>query len=366
MNKNVREMVVFKYFAIENHTFPIFSFAPFHHRLRLYHAATDGEEDSAWLASLYGVLAACAPHLRLADDDFHKATAKKHLQTALSYASKLVLQEPTTRAVQALVCIVACSRHSIFSDAPFLNLLAIAIRMAFTLQLHRLDETVDIPTEERLERIRLFWCLYILDKEGALNNNTPSLIDNGDIRVLEPRMFSEDELGLERSISQDITLNLFTARQRLSKIASIIWKGLHTFKSQHQPKKEQLEVIMQLNERLAQWKMEWFQYGSASEVTTIWPEKTMEKLANLQCQYFLCLLKRNFDRPYKAIVMMNLLKEGRELDHQALNLCCVIAARDTLHLMRAVGKGGLPYVLYVLLSHYSILEELLTVEAAQR
>jgi hypothetical protein len=107
----------------------------------------------------------------------------------------------------------------------------------------------------------------------------------------------------------------------------------------------QLGVTMQLNEELARWKKEWFQYGSASDVAASWPEKTIEHLANLQCRYLMCLLKRNFDRPYKATEMRDKLKHGAELDHQALNMCCVIAARDTLHLTRAVGNGGLLYVL---------------------
>ena len=160
-------------------------------------------------------------------------------------------------------------------------------------------------------------------------------------------MFSDDELGLEKSLDQTISLNLFVARQRLAQIGSRIWKGLHTFKAQHQPKKLTLEITMQLNEDLAKWKTEWFPYGGSSDVDTTWPKKTIEKLANLQCQYFMCLLKRNFDRPYKATEMREILETGRELDHQALNVCCVLAARDTLYLTRAVGKGGLQYVLFV-------------------
>ena len=347
MNKNIEEMVVFKYFAIENHTFPIFSFAPFHHRLRIHHAATDTEEDPAWLASFQGILAACGPHLQLADPDLNEATAKKHLQDALSHIHLIILQTPTTRAVQALTCIVACSRHPLFSDIPSMSLLAVAIQMAFTLQLHRLDEVIGISAEDRLERIRLFWCLYILDKEMALDGNGPPLIDDDNIRLLEPRMFSEDELGLEKSLDQTVTLNLFVSRQRLAQIGSRVWKGLHTFKAQHQPKNLQLEVTMQLNEDLAKWKAEWFTYGRSSDVDTTWPKKTIEKLASLQCQYFMCLLKRNFDRPYKATEMRDILNAGRELDHQALNLCCVLAARDTLYLTRAAGKGGLLYVLLV-------------------
>lgn len=312
----------------------------------MYHSASEEKvDDAAWLASLHGVLAACGPHLQLAEADFNEATAKTHLTTALSYAHQLVLQEATTRAVQALTCIVACSRHPTFSNIPTLNLLAVAIRMAFTLHLHHLDEVMGISAEDRLERIRLFWCLYILDKELALDQNTPPLIDDDDIRVLEPRMYSDDELGLERSLDHSITLNLFVARQRLAQIGSKVRKGLHTFKARHRPKTELLQTTMQLNEDLAEWKSNWFQYGTPSDVETTWPKKTIEKLANLQCQYFMCLLKRNFDRPYKATEMRDILNAGRELDHQALNLCCVLAARDTLYVSRAVGKGGLLYIL---------------------
>jgi hypothetical protein len=345
MNSNIEEMVIFKYFDIENHVFPVFSFAAFHSRLRAYHAERTTEEDPAWLACLQGVLAACGSHLQLAEADFNEATAKKHLHLALSHSSQIMLLPPTIRGVQALVCIIACSRHPVFSDIQSTNLLAVAIRMSFTLDLHRLDEVMGITSDDRLERIRLFWCLYILDKEMALELDAPPLIDDENIRLLEPRLISDDQLGLVASVDHNAQLNLFTARQRLAQIASKIWKGLHTFKAQHQPKMGQLEMTMELNEELARWKREWFQYGSSIEVATIWPEKTIEHLASVQCRYFMCLLKRNFDRPYKATEMRDKLKYGAELDHQALNMCCVIAAKDTLHLTRAVGKGGLLYVL---------------------
>ena len=345
MNNNIEEMVIFKYFGIANHVFPIFSFAAFHIRLRAHHAESATEADPAWLACLHGVLAACGPHLQLAEAEFNEETAKKHLQLALSHTSQIVLQPPTIRGVQAMACIVACSRHPVFSDIQSINLLAVAIRMSFTLHLHRLDEVMGITQDHRLERIRLFWCLYILDKEMALELNAPPLIDDDNVRLLEPRLVSDDQLGLVESVDQSIQLNLFTAKQRLAQIASKIWRGLHSFKAQHQPKMAQLEVTMQLNEELARWKKEWFQYGPASDVAVSWPEETIEHLANLQCRYFMCLLKRNFNRPYKANDMRDTLKHGVELDHQALNICCVIAARDTLHLTRAVKKGGLLYVL---------------------
>ena len=345
MNNNIEEMVVFKYFAIENHVFPIFGFASFHNRLRMHHAGAETLDDPALLAGLHGVLAACGPHLQLAEADFNEAAARKHLHTALSYTNKIILQPPTTMGVQALACIVACLQHPIFSDISSINLLAVAIRMAYSLHLHRLDEFVGISPADRLERIRVFWCLYILDKEIALQSDAPPLIDDDNIRVIDPRMFSEDELGLVQSSDKSVVLNMFTARQRLARIASKIWKELRTFKAQHRPKREVLELTMRLNEELAQWKTEWCKFGSATDAAAMWPEKTIENLANLQCRYFQCLLKRNIDLPSTAVEMRDYLKAGMETEYRALNVCCVIAARDALHLTRAVRKGGLLYIL---------------------
>ena len=345
MNNNIEEMVVFKYFALENHFFPIFGFVSFHGRLRMHHSGTETGDDPAWLASLSGVLAACGPHLQLAEVDFNEATAKKHLHTAMSYTNQIILQPPTILGVQALTCIVACLRNPVFSDISSINLLAVAIRMAYSLHLHRLDEVVGSSLEYRLEQIRLFWCLYILDKEMALESDAPPLIDDDNIRILEPRMFSDDELGVVQSSDKSIALNMFTARQRLARIASRIWAGLHTFRGQHRPKRDVLELTMQLNEELIQWKTEWFKFGSASDVASMWPEETIEQLAGLQCRYFRCLLKRNIDLPSKAVEMRDYLKAPVETEYRAMNVCCAIAARDTLHLTRAVRKGGFHYIL---------------------
>ena len=346
LSSKIEEMIVVKYFSIENHTFPLYSYASFSRQLQQSRADRGiTSNDPAWMASLHGVLAACGPHVQLAEPGFNEDTARKHLQTALSYTDQIITRSPTIPGVQALVCIVACARHPIFSDEPSMNLLAVAIRMAYSLGLHRVNQSSGLSTEDRLEQIRLFWCLYILDKELAFDQNTPPLIDDAEIDVLEPRMRSVDDLGIVESMEGLVALNLFTARQRLAKIASKIWKEMHTFKSKHRRTRERLEWTMELNEQLARWKIDWLDYGSATDVATLWTEEAIQQLATVQCRYFKCLLMRNYDRPYNAVEALESLKNGQELDHQALNLCCFVAARDTLHLTRSVRKGGMLYIL---------------------
>ena len=118
------------------------------------------------------------------------------LRQALANTGTILIVTPTLHAVQALAALVACSQHTKDGAEKSHPFLAVAIRFAYTLNLHHLDEEVGLSVVERLERIRLFWCLYILDRSTSLRLHLPPTIDDRDVYVLTPKMYGEDGMGL--------------------------------------------------------------------------------------------------------------------------------------------------------------------------
>lgn len=86
---------------------------------------------------------------------------------------------------------------------------------------------------DRLARMRLFWCLYILDIDLSLRLQTPPLLSESELFVLEPRELSDDGLGLAVSLDGAQMLNLFTARQRLARVQGELYARLYTLVARH-------------------------------------------------------------------------------------------------------------------------------------
>ena len=343
------------YFTDSNHFFPIFSEDAFRRRV-LNHSEISLDHRPAWIASIHAVLAGVC-HQKSNSDPVDNAAddkmATQYLQTAMSEANKVALRPPSLLSIQALACTALCLQQSNPNDNTARNFLAVAIRMAYTLGLHRLDEVTDITVSDRMEKLRLFWCLYILDKETAMLNSAPPFIDDEDVYVLEPRMVSDDRLGLVESLEGISALNLFTARQRLARIESAIWKELYTFKAMHKPQSCRMEAIERLNGFLAAWKAEWFDYGHPKGFAQYWPEKSLFPIIKLQFTYFLALLRANPDvqgdttqaeeSMQRGLVPANASLAVDELQNPML-VQCIDAARRTLYLARENRKGGLKYL----------------------
>ncbi|KAK3716320.1 hypothetical protein LTR37_006470 [Vermiconidia calcicola] len=283
LESNDIQFEIQRYFLHVNHYFPVFS------RDRFNSCVADSSDplhDGNSLSSAcISAMLACLYHNQRMSDSCQEsssvdATAVERLREhALSVAKHVIVGPPTLLGVQLLAVIVANSACEQSRRGIAANLLAAAIRMAFSLRLHRLDEAANISVAERLEKIRVFWCLYVLDMELAIRNNAPAFIQDDDILVIEPQKISSDRCGLVVSNLDDgKMLNLFAARQRLARAAAKIWKELHTFRGQHCPQSQRTEAVVRLNSSVASWRSEWFDYGPATELVQRWPKRDTAKI----------------------------------------------------------------------------------------
>ena len=330
------------YLAQANHVFPMFDRSEFADRLRL--SNTDSNKKTPKRkATVYAVLS-MAYRLRsfsreAGDPAAFHTLADRRLDFALTFATELLLDEPSLSSVQALICIAVgllWTPHSHHRAAP---LLAVAIRQAFALDLHQLNNVTGITVEERLERIRTFWCLYIIDKEMCLRTHKPSLIDDEELFILEPKVVSNDLVGMLNAGDGTASINVFAARQRLSRIQSLVHAKLWTFKARHAILVERVEAVVKLNESLAEWKSQY--WDVALDALDSWPKEAHIHLVRLQLAYFHCLVQANPGSPTNVEKIDAFLENPVAIGKTGYTPEAMVqAARDTLRLAKAIQRGG--------------------------
>lgn len=219
----------------------------------------------------------------------------QEVREALSRAMQITLQPPRLESLQALLILMVSMLR--FGNAEAQDrgsmILATAVRMAHQLRLHLLNDANGISVPDRLEKIRAFWCLYILDKENTLRTGDPPLLGDEDINVIEPRKESDDLCGMVTAQCGQQQINLFAARQRLAQISGRVYRQLYAFQAQHKPVRQRLEAATKLSEELAHWRREWFISGLETDLSSlwVWPAEVHVSIGNLHCVYVLCCSK---------------------------------------------------------------------------
>ncbi len=185
----------------------------------------------------------------------------------------------------------------------------------------------------------------MLDVETAMCDKMPPCIHDDDIDwlLIEPPKFTYGGHGIVQS-STGVTLSLYSARQRLARIAGLILNEVYTSRGRHLPSNLRDETARRLNAKLQDWKAEWFAYGRATEVSQEWQESVLVHIANLQFTFFQCLLRANPDMASTAVDVCNIVKDGDDLP--LIPTHCLDAARGALRLAMAIRNGEAAYIRY--------------------
>lgn len=284
--------------------------------------------------------------------DSHKH-AENHLGQALKRLASFDSLQPDFPTIQALILMSDCLAKSPTSYHKGLIYIAAAARLVHLLGIHNLDRQSGLSAKQRLERIRTLWCLYILDHEASFLHDIPCLLQDDELRVIDPKKFSEDSRGLVMSVDGSSAINLFTARQRLAVILGNIYKSLWTFRGRNQPLAIRSDIAQRLSTALLDWRKEWFDFGPPCQNSpTNWPMQTCAPMVRLYLLYFMALLKATAGT--NSIV--DIVKEMANDDspaHQfafdpikpALSPTIVDAARTALQVALIVRLGDLTYLM---------------------
>lgn len=135
----------------------------------------------SWLCSLYSIFAICAVKEESASMESLHAFATKSSSEYLAMAKSFGVQvcdEATTDAVRALSLMSLALHSTCFTVTAYL-ITGMTVRMAYTLGLHRNISPNHIDSVSRARVHRLWWTIYLLDQEVAIQLGYPcAIIDN--------------------------------------------------------------------------------------------------------------------------------------------------------------------------------------------
>ncbi|KAK1520244.1 uncharacterized protein CCOS01_10363 [Colletotrichum costaricense] len=213
-----------------NRFLPLFNEEDF---LREFHLkySTSNPEDASWWACLNVVLSIAhrLRGLRTLDPTHENNLADVYTKNALGVVSELNVA--SISAVQALVG-MACILQGTPNPELASMLVAAALRLAQAMNLHR-EASDPTLTEKQAEiRRRVFWKVYVLDKDISLRTCRPFSQDDDDMDVRLPSNIKLETCNVEL-FNHRIGLAIIQAIRLIEAIphgdCSCIWMLLHSF-----------------------------------------------------------------------------------------------------------------------------------------
>ncbi len=226
-----------------NRFLPLFDEEDFFKEFQLKYS-TSNPTDAAWWACLNVVLS-IAHRLRaipMLDPTQENILAFGHAQSALSVVSKLTVSNHSLSAVQALAG-MACVLQGTPNPEPAAMLVAAALRLAQAMNLHRECTSPEITEMQAEKRRRVFWKVYILDKDISLRTGRPFGQDDDDMDV---RLPANGNFGKGN-------LDLFNLRIGLALVQGQVYRQLYSVRAARQTTTQRAIAAQKLSSLLLYW-----------------------------------------------------------------------------------------------------------------
>ncbi|KAL7913896.1 fungal-specific transcription factor domain-containing protein [Trichoderma velutinum] len=242
--KAVAEELVEETFRNYNRFLPLFHEEDFLKEFHLKYS-TSNPGDAGWWACLNVVLSIAhrLRAIRTSDPTQEHILAYGYAQNALSVVSELNVSDRSLSAVQALAG-MACLLQGTPDPEPAAMLVAAALRLAQVMNLHRECSSPGLTESESEKRRRVFWKVYILDKDISLRTGRPFGQDDDDMDVCLP----------SKSSLEPGNLDLFNCRIGLALVQGQVYKQLYSVRAGRQTAAQRAIAAQELSSLLSYWK----------------------------------------------------------------------------------------------------------------
>lgn len=231
-------------FSNYNRFLPLFHKEDFLREFELKYS-TSNPRDAGWWACLNVVLSIAhrLRAIRTSDPTQEHSLAYGYVQNALSVVSELNVSDRSLSAVQALAG-MACILQGTPDPAPAAMLVAAALRLAQAMNLHRECSSPGLTESQAEKRRRVFWKVYILDKDISLRTGRPFGQDDDDMDVRLPSNGSLEPGNLD----------LFNCRIGLALVQGQVYKQLYSVQAGRQTATQRAIAAQELSSLLSYWK----------------------------------------------------------------------------------------------------------------
>lgn len=260
--------------------------------------------------------------------------ARGYLQNALDMVPELTMSRPELFSVQAILGMAIVLQMQP-AHRPSSFLVSTAMRLAQNLELHQKYQGVGLSASQIEERKRVFWLVYIFDKEMSLWTRDPPIQDDEDMDVDFPA-----EAVQSNSITSVNHGHLFNCRIKLAMIQGQIYRKLLTTKARKQPASERLLAGNELSKLLDTWHLtrpsNMVDLHSGDSLSVVDPSATLhETVLQFSYSHTLSAICRLLET---GIYSQQLIKSDES------NPTCVVEARNSLRLLPLLIQQGNAYI----------------------
>ncbi|RSL56833.1 hypothetical protein CEP53_006682 [Fusarium sp. AF-6] len=180
-----------------------------------------------------------------------KNTAK-YTNNAQSVLTNIIMGETTLLSVQVLVGMTLLFQ-GVQDLKPATMLIAMALRLAHQLGLHTRESSAQLDSSVALERCRVFWIAYILDRDISMRTKQPPIQREMDISLEWPSADPQDGAGVFLSAGGISRFNFFLSRVQLAQIQGDIYDAMYSTASRILSSQQKVEKTAGLHYRLDDW-----------------------------------------------------------------------------------------------------------------
>jgi Fungal specific transcription factor domain len=185
-------------------------------------------------------------------DMFSTKTTAEYLNKAQSVLTEVTMRGVSLINVQVLAGLVLLYQGAQDMGPPTM-LVATALRLAHRLRLQSRRSSEHLDSSDALQRNRVFWIIYILDRDISMRIKQAPLQQDIDIDLdLPPEKPEEDEAGFVVSVDGRFRLNFFRARVQLARIQGKLYDCLYSACAQTRPE-TRAHNMTQIRHMLDDW-----------------------------------------------------------------------------------------------------------------
>jgi hypothetical protein len=205
-----------------------------------------------WAAINVAMALACQPN------EFNFPTVPTHgvmeyLRNAESVLAELVMGDLGLLNVQVLAGLVMFYRGT-SNFEPSIVLTATALRLAHRLSLHTRKGSEGLDASTVLQRNRVFWIVYILDKDVCLRTQNPPLQPDTEMDLdLPPEEPDSDSAGFFFAADGQFKISYFRARVQLARIQGEVYNAVYSTWAYNARPDERSEKISGIIGMLSDW-----------------------------------------------------------------------------------------------------------------
>lgn len=297
--------------------------AEFHLKYSISHPS-----DAGWWACLNVVLSIAhrLRALRAHDTTFENSRACSYVQNALDVVSELNVANIS--AVQALVG-MACILQGTPNSEPASMLVAAALRLAQAMNLHREPSSSSFTIQEAEKRRRVFWKVYVLDKDISLRTGRPFGQDDDDMDVRLPSTTGLDSCNVD----------LFNCRIALAMIQGQVYKQLYSIRAERQTEAERSIAAQGLSSVLSYWRSsaqidapEGSTVSTGDRVAGEMVHKVVLRLTYIHC---LTMIDRHLSPAIEDALEQSLILATWSSPGET----CLLESREAIRLVQAIPPG---------------------------